>query len=171
MPPARINPRRFSSLSAAAQADELGLGADVVLHGAFDVGFDGAGLEVKFRIEGVELEEIAMRPAGWRTGTTVAEFVEIVTALVGAVGELLPVGDVFREFASADRQVVENPMDPSAGGGVRIVHDEREGLRGGGRIVPGELGRNVKSVAGECLGDRLAGRERVGGKLEGYGRS
>ena len=149
----------------------MGLGADVVLHGAFNVGFDGAGLEVKFRIEGVELEVIAMRLAGWRTGTTVAKFVEIVTALVGAVGELLPVGDIFREFASADRQVVENPMDPSAGGGVRIVHDEREGLRGGGWIVPPELGRNVKAVAGECLGDRLAGRERVGGKLDGYGRS
>ena len=141
------------------------------MHGAFDVGLDGAGLEVKFRIEGVELEEIAMRLARRRTGTTVAKFVEIVTALVGAVGELLPVGYVFRELASADRQVVEYPMDPSAGGGVRIVHDEREGLRGGGRIFPGELGRNVKAVAGECLGDRLAGRERVSGKLEGYDRS
>src|SRR5580700_5964586 len=105
----RVNTRRFYSLSAAVQADELGLGADVVLHGAFDVGFDGAGLQVKFCIEGVELEEIAMRLASWRTGTTVAKFVEIVTALAGAVGELLPAGDVFREFASADRQVVENP--------------------------------------------------------------
>jgi hypothetical protein len=52
----RVNARRFSSLSAAAQTDELGLGADVVLHGAFDVCFDGAGLEVKFRVEGVELK-------------------------------------------------------------------------------------------------------------------
>jgi hypothetical protein len=143
----------------------------VVFHGALDVGFGGAESEVESCVESIELEEIAMRLASRRAGAPVAGLVKVVAALVRAVGELLPISGVFREFAGVGRQIVKDPVDPSADGRIGIVHDEREGLRSGGRIGPVELGRNVGAIAGELLGNRFARRKGIGGDLEGHGSS
>jgi len=143
----------------------------MTLDGLLDIDFGGTDFEVEFGIESVQLEEVTMRLAGRRAGAAVPNFVEVVIALARVVGELLPVGNVFRKFVGVEREVIEDPVDPGARGSVRIVHDEGEGLRIGGSAGPGELGRDVGAVAGEFLWDGLTRSEGAAGELEGHSGS
>src|ERR1700739_4489944 len=83
--------------STGVAAHVFATGEDVALHGAFEVFFGGAGLEIQFGIKGVELEEIAMRLCGLPTGAAVANFLKVVGALAGAIGGLLGLRETLRE--------------------------------------------------------------------------
>lgn len=155
-------------------AHVLALGEDVALHGGLDVFLGGSGLEGEFGIEGVKLEEITMRLAGRRAGTVVTGLLEIIVALVRTVIGLFSFGKILGEGAERGGQIVEEPVDPAAGGGVRVVGDESKALRGGRGVAPGEGGGDVRAVAGELLRDGGPGGkvgafefERVGGGLRG----
>src|SRR5216683_2978410 len=53
-----------SESSAAVFSNQFGLGKDVALHGAFNVGLRRAGFQTQFCVERIQLEEIAVRSAG-----------------------------------------------------------------------------------------------------------
>src|SRR6266581_2977059 len=139
-------PRLPITASAAVFANQFGLREDVALHGALDVGFGGASFQIQFRIERVELEKIAVRLAGRRARPAVTDFAEIIAALTRAIRKLLLLRDSLRKLSGVRGQVEEHPVDPRAHGSVGIVHDEREALRLCRRIIPGELGRNVRPI-------------------------
>src|SRR6516162_2226983 len=120
-------------------------------------------------VERVELEEIAMRLARRRARTVVASFLEIVKALARTIRGLRSFREILRKCAEAWQEVIGDPVDPVAYGGVGVVDDQRERFCTRGRIVPGERGRNVLAFAGELFRDFLAGSEVGAFELEGHG--
>ena len=81
-------------LPAAVFAHDLSLGEDMALHCLFELRLGGSGREPSPGVEGVELEEIPMRAAGWaRTG--IADAARVVCPLFGATRERSQGGDVF----------------------------------------------------------------------------
>src|SRR5260370_24562326 len=104
---------------------------------------------------------MAVRLAGWRPGTAVANFAEIISALARAARKLLLLRDSFGKFSRVRRKVVEHPVDPSARGCIGIIHDERKAQSIWGRIVPFQLRSNVRAVTGEFFWDRFSGRKGI----------
>src|SRR5437773_340981 len=77
----RNKPRPSLALVAA---DDLGLRQDVALHGALDVVLCCSGGQIELGVEGIELEEIAVRLSGGRARPAVADLREVVSALRAA---------------------------------------------------------------------------------------
>src|SRR5437667_6379530 len=163
--------QREVETSAAIFANEFGLRQDVALHGAFDVGLRRAGVQAEFRVEGIQLEEIAMRLARRRARTAIASFAEIIPALARSARKLILLRHSFRKFSRIRRKIVEHPVDPGSCGSVGIVHDQRKGLGIYRRIIPFQLRRNVRAVTSKFFRDRLAGGKGRAGNLQRHGSS
>src|SRR5713226_10440 len=148
-----------SESSAAVFSNQFGLGKDVALHGAFNVGLRRAGFQTQFCVERIQLEEIAVRLAGRRTRPAVADLAEIVSALPRAAGKLFMPRHPLRKFLCVLRNVVQNPVYPGSRGGVGIIHDERKALRLCRRFIPFQLRGDVRSVARNFFRDRFARRK------------
>src|SRR5215470_14856177 len=116
-------------LSAAVFPDHFGVGEDVAFHGALYVGLRCARFLIQLCIQRIELEEVPVRIARWRTRSSVADFAEIVAPLPRAIRKLLLLGHSFGNFSGLRRQIEYHPMDPRAGGSIRVVHNQREALR------------------------------------------
>ena len=134
-------------------------GPDVASHGALEVFFGSAGLEIQLAVEGVEFEEVAMELAAGRARASVTDFVEIVGALAGAVGGLFGLREIPRKRAQRCRHVEHYPVDPGPDRGVGIVRDQRETLRGIRWRLPLKGGRKIAAIAGQRFGDSCTGRE------------
>jgi HAMP domain-containing protein len=124
-------------------------GQDVALHGALEIFFGGAGLEIHFGVEGIELEEVAMELAAGRARATITNLVEVVGALARAVGGLRGLGKILRQRTQCGRHVKHYPMNPGSDRGVGIVRNQRETLRGVRRGLPLKRGRKIAAIAGE----------------------
>src|SRR2546422_7092045 len=116
----------------------------------------GAGVEARRRVEGVELEEVAVRLPGRRAGAAVAHLPEVVHALACAAGEVLVGRHAFPQLARGRWDVVDDPVDPRAGRRIRVVADQRERLRTGWRVAPAKGRGHVPAVAAVLLRNRLA---------------
>lgn len=141
------------------EAYVLGLGEEVGLDGGFEFGLGGSGLEVEGGVEGVEFEEVAMRQAARWAGAAVADAVEVVVSLMGAVGKDSDLWGGRGQGRRGGGDVPDEPVGPGAGGGVGIVDDEGEGSSLGGDSGPGELGGLIGVVAGVFFGDLAAVEE------------
>src|SRR5581483_10860376 len=89
---------------------QLGLRKDVALHRLLYVLAAGAGLEIQHCIQCVQPEEVAVRPAGRRTGSTVADVAEVVASLLAAAWQFVHAAHRFGKFLRLGRQVVKHPM-------------------------------------------------------------
>src|SRR5437867_3420123 len=98
----------------------------MILHGALDLFFRSAGLQIQKSIQGIEFEKITMGFAWGRTGSAIAEVFEIVEAVLCASREVLSFGEVFGQFAPSGGQIVEDPMDPRASRRIRIVRNQHQ---------------------------------------------
>src|SRR5262249_56662367 len=99
---------------------QLGLALHMPLHRLGDVLLGRAGRESEFSIERVELEEVAMGRAARRTRATVADLPEAVGPVAATILQRLLGRDAFGKPAGRCREVVEHPVDPRAGGRIRI---------------------------------------------------
>src|SRR5215469_16875655 len=154
-------------MSASVTADHFGVREDVALHGAFYVGFRGAGFQIQFCVERIQLEEIAVRIPGRRARSAMPDFAEVVAALPRAIRELVLLWNTFRELSGICRQIEQHPMYPGACGSVRIVHDERKALCLSRRLGPTKRRRGVWSVAGKFLRNGFSGRKGRAGDFHG----
>jgi hypothetical protein len=102
-------------------AHQLGAGEDVAAHRAIDVSPRCPGSQLKFGIECVQPEVVAMRRSRRRTGTAVSLFPEIVTPLSRAGSQRALWRDAFRQFAITGGQIVKQPMEPCSTGRIWIV--------------------------------------------------
>ncbi len=75
----------------------------MLFHRPLDGLFRRAGLQVKLLVQSVELEEVAMRFARWRTRPAITKPFEIVDPLLRAAGKVLALGNVFGQLARAGR--------------------------------------------------------------------
>src|ERR1700756_5308508 len=138
-------------------------------HGAFHLLLTGAGVQVQLLVEGVELEVVAVRFSGRRTGTVVSDFSEVIAALVRSLRKSFLPGNPFGKVIGLGRKVVQNPMSPGSGGCVGIIGDKSE-IRGAGRhILPGKFGRDIRPVTGEFLRNITATGETLTGESKGHG--
>src|SRR5208337_487481 len=154
---------------AGVAAHPFALRQNVALHGSFDILFGGTRLEIQLRVQGVELEEIAVGLAWRRARPAITDFPKIIAAVSRTVRELLLLGDVLRERARVCGQVEEHPVHPGSHGCVGIVSDQSETLSRGGWVVPGESGRNVRSVTGELFRNAHTGTEIGTLQFQGHG--
>src|SRR2546428_795686 len=97
--PGLHNDCREPNALALIRAHDLGLGQDMPLDGLQHPVLRCAGFETRRRVERVELEEVAVGLPGWGAGATVAQFPEIVHALVGAAREILVGWHAFARLA------------------------------------------------------------------------
>src|SRR3954466_8809269 len=100
-------------------------------------------------LQGVQMEEVAV-PSSRRTGAAVADFPEIVGALI--LRRLHP----FRQCMSGRRQIEGDTMREEPAGGVGIVPGQGVRLGPGRSAGPGQRRRDVLAVAGGGLRDLLA---------------
>jgi len=140
-------------------AHVFSLREDVAFHGVLDVFLGRAGLEIEFGVEREELEVVAVGFAGRRAWTAVADLGKVVAALTRAVGGLFGLREILWERAEIRGKVVEDPMDPSANGRIRIIGDYGKTLRGRRRIAPRERGGDVCAGARELFGNVCTGSE------------
>ncbi len=81
----------------------------------------GAGFELQQNIYGIKSEVIAMRFA-WRwTGSAIAEMAEIIEALFSSVRQVLPLGNILRQFLRRARETVQHPVHPGTAGSIWII--------------------------------------------------
>src|SRR5262249_44558835 len=125
--------------------------------------------QVEQRVERVEFEEVTMRLAGRWTRTAVTEAAKIVQTLLRTARKVLRLGRVLGKFCRGWRPIEQHPMYPRADGRVGIISDKCETFRGWRRAGPFERRRNVETVAGVFLGNRLAFRESRARKLKVHG--
>lgn len=112
---------------AAAGLQEISLGL---------VGWQGEGT-----VQGVEPEEVAMSGSSGWAGSVIAGSPEVVQALGSHPGHRALAGDTPREFADADGDSIEDPMDRDTHRAVGVGHGEGEPF--------GALGRSVQRSGGE----------------------
>src|SRR5215471_17382641 len=100
-----------------------------------------------------------MRLARWWTRTVLSRFAEIVSTLLGPVGEPPVLADTLRKAVDCGGRIPHRPVIPVSNGRIRIIHQYCEALRGGRWFGPGKLRRNVGSLTTELLGNAAAVRE------------
>src|SRR5215469_3490547 len=121
----------------------------VSLDGVFHLIFARAGLKVQFSVQGIKIKVVAMR-AGWRTRATVAELSEVILALQAAARKFVSPWSSLWEVIFLCRDVIGHPMGEAAcSRRVRVMDDQSEHLGIPGSILPGQLGRDVLTLAGE----------------------
>ena len=123
----------------------------MALQGALDVGLRRAGFQAQFRIQGIQLEEIAVRLTRWRTRAAITDLAEIIAALARAAGKLFLLRHSFGKFPRVWRKIIKHPVYPDARGGVGIVHDERKGLRICRWIIPFQLRGDVRAITSKLF--------------------
>src|SRR5262249_29435605 len=109
-----------------------------------------------------EPEEIAMRLAGGRTGSGVADLVTIVRALPGAGGKRGYLGHALLQLDRVRGQVEEHPVHPGVPPRVGIVAEGCTAARTHRDGRPLQTGGAVLAVAGARRGYATAGGERRG---------
>ncbi len=120
----------------------------VTLDSGKQTGFTQAGGKIRGQVEGVQVEEVAVRFSGRRTGAAVAVLAKAVASLAAYAGHLGTLGHVTGQAIQHGRQVVEHPMGKGTGGGVRVIQDQGEALRPGRHLLPVQAGREVLAAAG-----------------------
>src|SRR5579875_245213 len=133
--------------STAILPHELALGQNVAIHGCNYLVLGCAGGEVKLRVQGIELKEIAVRLARRRGWAAVADLAEVVPALLGAAGKLLLGWHSFFQFALIGRKIEKHPMDPGFPRGVGVIADQGETLGARRRFRPAQGRRYVLTVS------------------------
>src|SRR5581483_10693807 len=114
-------------------------------------------------IQGVELEEVAVRPvAVGRAGAAIARLAEIVRAAEGK--SACP--EALGQIADLGPDIVENPVAPHTAGRIRIFHDQRETASLAGRAAPFERGRDIRTLTGVQRRNEAAVLEGVGEELK-----
>src|SRR6266511_597542 len=141
------------------RADELGHRQHMPLDRLLQVGLSGTRAEVKIAVEGVQAEDVAMAPVPrWRAGATVATRSEVISSLPGRRLSL----------PQSARAWGESPGDPvreDTARRVRIVDEERQRPCLVWGVRPAKRRREILTVAGVSLRDRLRVFEGAG--LEG----
>ena len=135
----------------------------------------GSRLDVQFRVERVELEEVAVRAvAGRRHRAPVAQIFAVgprVLSLQGRkrLAEFCVLGNSFGQAGGSRRDFVDHPMDPGLGhGGIRVVANQGQlpgSFRHGG---PRQRWRDVYTLPRVFLGDRLFFGKCVTRNLDGH---
>src|SRR6516165_8785398 len=117
-------------------------------------------------IQGIQLEEVAVRLA-WRwSRATVAGLAEVVLALLRSARERGVALHAFVQRAGIGRQVVDYPVDPGPPRRVRIVTDESKSPGAGGRVRPAQGWRRVLAVTGMRLRYRRALLKALAGQFD-----
>src|SRR5579872_4938451 len=129
------------------------------MHSPFHLLSGSTGGQVEGGIEGVELEEVAVRLARGRARAAIANAAKIISALMAAATRVAGVGNIFRQLARAGGQVIDDPVGKGAGRSVRIVNDEGKTPGALRRAAPGKSWRNILAAAGVLAGN-LATLER-----------
>src|SRR5207248_7073469 len=100
-------------------------------------------------------EEIAVGGSRRRTGAAIARAAEVGSPLARAPQvKRFDLGDVLRQVGDGRRKIVQHPVDPRPGGGVRVIGDEGEGASPRWCTAPSERGGQVGSVARVLYRDR-----------------
>src|SRR5438093_2626282 len=123
------------------------------------VGLSGARAEVKLAVERVQAEDVAMAPVSrWGARATVAARSEVISSLPGRRLSL-------SQSARAWGEAPGDPVREDAARRVRIVDEQRERSRLVWGVRPAKRRREVLTVAGVSLRDRMRVFEGAG--LEG----
>src|SRR6266496_578535 len=131
----------------------------MALDRVLQLGLAGARIEFEIAVERVEAEQVPMGPsARRRTGPTVTDRAEVVSPLPGP-------GLALAQPARAWIKPPGDPVREDTVRRVRVVHEARQRARLLGDARPAKRGRDILTVAGEVLRDRLRVLERVA--LEG----
>src|SRR5262249_14591681 len=141
---------------ALISAYELSLGQHVPLHGLLNFFLASPFFEAGWRIQSVDLEEIAMCLAGRWCRTAIAHFPKIIAALFSATGQRSGVRNTFWQFVCLARQIVDYPVNPGLGSWrIWIVANQCEAFRT--RRSPGPLQgrRNIIPITSALFGYRL----------------
>src|SRR5262249_28910463 len=116
---------------------------DVAAHGLFESLLGRFWFQVEERIQGVNLEVIAMRLSGRRSRTAVADVAKIIPALHSLLAQIRLGGKSFRQLKSIARRlgdIEKNPVYPGLfSRRIRIITDEGEALGAAGRAAPLKL--------------------------------
>src|SRR5207302_9909594 len=127
---------------------QLSLGEDAPIHHTDQILFCRARFEGDFCVERVEFEKITVRAAGGRTGTAIADALEIVDALLRPGGEDFGGWNLFWKLCLGWRESVEDPVDPRADRRVRVVTDKYQAFGACGNVAPFQWRGNVLAIAG-----------------------
>ena len=92
------------------------------------------------RVEGVERKGVPVGQAPQRTGSGIADNIEIVESLTPDTRYGILPRDVLMEFAERRRNAIEEPVDRDPGSGIKIGHRQGEALGAVGRVGPPERG-------------------------------
>jgi len=91
---------------------QLSLSQDAPIHHTNRILFRRARFEGDFGVERVEFEKITVRTTGGRTGTAIADALEIVDALLRPVGKGFGAWNLLWKLRLGWRQAVKDPVDP-----------------------------------------------------------
>ena len=136
--------------------DQFTAREDVAFHGVIQLRAGCARGQIQLCIQREQHEHVMVVGVA-RARSAVADLVEVVLALQGAVGQLGLCGERRGQGARPGRQVEEQPVHKSLGQ-VTIVENQREAPGAVGRRVPSESGRGVDSVAGERCREATVGK-------------
>ena len=89
------------------------------------MGFGAAALQAEQSVESIDLEKIAVSPAG-RAGAAIAELAEVVFPMVGPIFEIGIGGDAGWKIGNVGRNVEQHPVHPGAYRGVWVITDQGE---------------------------------------------
>src|SRR5262245_3936936 len=113
----------------------------------------GPGVEREQSVQRIELEEIAMWLARRWSRAAIADATKVILPLAGATGQGCFGLHPRSQFAGVNRNVPDDPMDPGAARGIRVVADQSEAACPLGWIGPRQRRRCVLPVACVVAGD------------------
>ena len=120
--------------------DQLNPHDNSPVDGLPQVGPGVQGWQGKERVEGVERKGVPVGQAPQRTGSGIADNIEIVESLTPDTRYGILPRDVLMEFAERRRNAIEEPVDRDPGSGIKIGHRQGEALGAVGRVGPPERG-------------------------------
>lgn len=126
---------------------QLPFGEDAPIHHTNQVLFCRARFERDFGVERVEFEKITVRATGGRTGTAIADALEIIDALLRPGGERFGGWNLLWKLRLGWREPVEDPVDPRADRRVRVVTNKRQAFDACGKVAPFQWRGNVLAIA------------------------
>jgi hypothetical protein len=147
--------------------DQLHPGEEVAAAGLQEISLGLVGWQGEGGVQGVKPEEVAMSGSSGWAGSVIAGSPEVVQALGSHTGHRALTGDTLREFADADGDSIEDPMDRDTHRAVGVGHDEGEPFGALGRLGPAKRGRDVGAIAGVLGRDLPTRPERGAPQLEG----
>ena len=111
-------------------------GEEVAAAGLQEISVGLAGWQGEGTVQGVEPEDVAMSGSSGWAGSVIAGSPEVVQALGSHAGHRALAGDTLREFADADGDSIEDPMDRDTHCTAGVGHDEGESFGALGRVGP-----------------------------------